>query len=102
MILNLNYSQKIFLQIKMGQYFYFFNSGGEINHKPLRHNFGLPWMKSLDRLDEDCQIQIFVEVIKDNNWDCEKCYAIGDNGTKLIYDTSNETVEITFESIIFT
>lgn len=34
----------------MGQY-YFVNENGENNKYPIKYNFGLTWMKSMERLD---------------------------------------------------
>jgi hypothetical protein len=81
----------------MGQYYYFKHLKYGVNQKPIRANFGLPWMKSMEKLDETTQIKIFQQVIKDNGWKKEKICAIGDYGYTITYDPESEELEYSFE-----
>jgi hypothetical protein len=80
----------------MGQYFYFKHQNGSINKKPLPWNFGLPWLKSFDRLQESEQIKIFKEIINLNNWENGEVSAVGDYGFTLIYNPELNTIEDQF------
>jgi hypothetical protein len=80
----------------MGQYFYFKHQNGSINKKPLPWNFGLPWIKSFERLDESEQIKIFKEICLLNNWKKGDVHAVGDYGYTLIYDSESKTIERQF------
>jgi hypothetical protein len=80
----------------MGQYFYFTNDDGEISKTPIQSNFGLPWMKSLERIDDLEKIKVFKEVIQKNFWLTKKVYAIGDYGYTIVYDTNGNFIETHF------
>jgi hypothetical protein len=80
----------------MGQYFYFKHQTGSVNNKPLRWNFGLPWLKSFERLDEQEQIKIFKEVMELNHWKKGDVYAVGDYGYTIIYDSETNTLSNQF------
>jgi hypothetical protein len=80
----------------MGQYFYFKHQYGTINKKPLPWNFGLPWMKSLEKLGEQQQLKIFKHVMELNNWLKGDVFAIGDYGYTIIYDSESDTLSSEF------
>ena len=80
----------------MGQYFYFKHQYYGINKKPLPWNFGLPWMKSLEKLDEQEQIKVFKQVMLLNNWSKGDVYAVGDYGYTIIYDSESKTLSNQF------
>lgn len=81
----------------MGQYYYFQHENGTINKKPLQWNFGLPWIKSLEKLDEMEQIKIFKDIMLMNNWKNGNVSAVGDYGYTIIYDSESNTIECEFE-----
>lgn len=81
----------------MGQYFYFKHQYGSINKKPLPWNFGLPWMKSLEKLEEQEQIKIFQKLIEINGWTKGDIFAIGDYGYTIIYDSESKTLSTEFD-----
>lgn len=67
----------------MGQYFKFNNiTRNEESQLPLPYNFGLTWIKGLDRYYSPTEInEIFDYVIKNNNWqESDEILAIGDYG----------------------
>jgi len=67
----------------MGQYFKFNNiTRNEESQLPLPYNFGLTWIKGLDRYYSPTEVnEIFDYVIKNNNWqESDEILAIGDYG----------------------
>lgn len=71
----------------MGQYFYFHNATtGGVNQAPLPFNFGLPWVKGLDReyYSREEIKRMFLFVISANNWEAtDEIYALGDYNDKI-------------------
>lgn len=80
----------------MGQYFYFKHQKGEINKKPLPWNFGLPWIKSLEKLEDHEQIKIFQHIMLLNDWMNGDVSAIGNYGYTIIYDSESKTIQKEF------
>ena len=81
----------------MGQYFYFKHQYGTINKKPLQWNFGLPWIKSFEKLDEQEQIKIFKQIMEINHWIRGDIYAIGNYGYTIIYDSETGILSNQFD-----
>ncbi len=73
----------------MGQYFRVYNltNNNSAATIPSTINFGLPWVKNLHKYDEEDQISIFKDIIKDNNWkETDKLKAKGDYGDVVSYE----------------
>lgn len=72
----------------MGQYFKFFNKTTNTeSNVPIRNNFGLTWVKSLDRMEADEIRETFLQVITDNLWsELDDVVAIGDYGDKFYWE----------------
>lgn len=81
----------------MGQYFYFRNvTRKQKNTKPIAANGGLDWVAKLDYYEDTYIIEIFREVIANNEWDvADTVEAVGDYGTRITYSVKDKKIYIT-------
>lgn len=81
----------------MGQYFHFYNvTRKQKNVKPIAANGGLTWVAKLDYYNDPYIIEIFREIIANNEWDVtDTVQAVGDYGSRVTYSVKDKKIYIT-------
>ena len=58
----------------------------EASNVPIKNNFGLPWAKNMQKMDDDQVMRTFQQIITDMKWDVnDDIMAIGDDDNDFFW-----------------